>query len=172
MAFPGLAAALLAVATLSSGPVLALQSAPTVARGALDAQQAYAERLQRMALDGPTERAAAGDPDQNPRRARRAEAAAALINAGDCPGALALAETRPGPPACCTHLTGVRRGHGVDPRRRDPGAQLTATATGPRLSPSETRRMVGRPVDNVRALSRSGKGCAPSGGPAGRQPRK
>ena len=89
---PGLAAVLLAASTLSSGSADILQSAPMVARGALDAQQAYAERLQRMALDGPTERAAAGDPDQNPRRARRAQAAAAMINAGDCAGALALAE--------------------------------------------------------------------------------
>ncbi|WP_426042174.1 hypothetical protein [Brevundimonas sp. TWP2-3-4b1] len=90
--FPGLVAALLAASILFPGSVDAMQSAPMVARGTLDAQQAYADRLQRMALDGPTERAAAGDPDQNPRRARRAEAAAALINAGDCPGALALAE--------------------------------------------------------------------------------
>lgn len=87
-----LAAALLAVSILAPGSAEAFQSAPMAARGTLDAQQAYAERLQRMALDGPTERAAAGDPDQNPRRARRAQAAAALINAGDCPGALALAE--------------------------------------------------------------------------------
>lgn len=88
----GLAAALVAVLILFPGSAEALQSTPMAARGTLDAQQAYAERLQRMALDGPTQRAVAGDPDQNPRRARRAQAAAGLINSGDCPGALALAE--------------------------------------------------------------------------------
>lgn len=69
------------------------QSSAMAARGALNDQAFYAERMHRQSLNGPAGgRTAVADPDQNPRRARRAEAAAALINAGDCPGALALAE--------------------------------------------------------------------------------
>lgn len=74
-----------------AAPAIAQQS-PLAARNTLNDQMAYQDRMQRQLLDAPTERAAPTDPDQNPRRARRAQAAAALINAGDCPGALALAE--------------------------------------------------------------------------------
>lgn len=84
---------LLALAVIGFGaqPAMSMQASPMGARNTLNDQQFYAERLQRQQLDGPTERGATADPDQNPRRARRAQAAAALINAGDCQGALQLA---------------------------------------------------------------------------------
>ncbi|WGM32600.1 hypothetical protein [Brevundimonas sp. NIBR11] len=81
------------VAALASAlPAMAFQASPMAARGALNDQAAYAERMRTRMLDAPAGPTDAVDPDQNPRRARRANAAAALINAGDCPGALALAE--------------------------------------------------------------------------------
>ncbi len=81
------------LAALASGaPAAAFQASPMGARNTLNDQAAYAERMRSQMLDAPTDATAATDPDQNPRRARRANAAAALINAGDCPGALALAE--------------------------------------------------------------------------------
>lgn len=79
-------------ALAASVPAMAFQASPMAARGALNDQAAYADRMRSRMLDAPTGATEAVDPDQNPRRARRANAAAALINAGDCPGALALAE--------------------------------------------------------------------------------
>ncbi len=73
-------------------PAMAFQTSQTIATNALQDQSAYAERMRREMLDLPTGAAVAVDPDQSPRRQRRATAAAALINGGDCPGALALAE--------------------------------------------------------------------------------
>lgn len=83
----------LAIAALACAmPAMAHQATPMGARNALNDQAAYAERMRSQMLDAPTTGTATADPDQNPRRARRADAAAALINDGDCPGALALAE--------------------------------------------------------------------------------
>lgn len=79
-------------ALASAMPAVAHQASPMGARGALNDQAAYAERMRSQMLDAPGGATDAADPDQSPRRARRANAAAALINAGDCPGALALAE--------------------------------------------------------------------------------
>lgn len=78
------------LSVLIAGPSMARQS-PMASRNTLNDQAFYAERLRRQMFDMPLERSAVTDPDQNPRRARRAEAAAALLNSGDCPGALALA---------------------------------------------------------------------------------
>lgn len=81
------------VAALATAfPAAAFQASPMGARNTLNDQAAYAERMRTQMLDAPGGATDAADPDQNPRRARRANAAAALINAGDCPGALALAE--------------------------------------------------------------------------------
>lgn len=88
-----LGALVLAALVSTAWPVSAKQASPMTAREALDRQSIYAERFQRQAMDGPTEREASANPDQNPRRARRAQAAADLINAGNCDGALALAQS-------------------------------------------------------------------------------